>query len=111
MAGELLDRHSEIAEDLETASEGDSEMASVVDLEMGSAVGSVLEALVFVTASGSASFLDSVLVSADAGDASASAGVGVGTHGGDGATRTIHTRIGEVMVTAGTMTRGRTVQT
>ena len=74
--------------------------------------GSVFETDLVLTALGSASFLDSVLASADAGDALAS--VGVGTHGGDGVdgvTRIIQTRIGEVMVTAGTMTRGRTVQT
>lgn len=97
-----------MAEDLETASAVETAFeADSVE------AGSVFEVgLVFVTVSGSASFLDSVLASADAGDALAS--VGVGTHGGDGVdgvTRIIQTRIGEVMVTAGTMTRGRTVQT
>jgi len=91
------------ADSVETAFEADSIEVSVSDAD-----------LVFVTALGSASFLDSVLVSirsfsADAGVA-ALALVGVGIRGGEG-THTIHTRIGEVMAGMDTMTPGRTVQT
>jgi hypothetical protein len=77
------------------------------------AAGSVFETdLVFVTALGSASFLDSVLVSirSFSADVGVVALVSVGIHGG-GDTRTIHTRIMEVMAGTGTMTPGRTAQT
>ena len=83
--------------------------------EAGSIEDSVSDAdLVFVTALGSASFLDSVLVSirsfsADAGGVGL-VSVGAGIHGG-GDTRTTHTRIMEVMAGTDTMTPGRTVQT
>jgi hypothetical protein len=89
---------------------GDSEMALMADLEMGSEVDSV-----GTEGSGLVAGLDG----ADAGDAAldgdgALASVGDGILGGDGATRTIHTRtvrtrIGAVMVDTA-MTR-RTVRT
>ena len=78
------------------------------------AAGSVFETGLVLTALGSASFPDSVLVSirsfsADAGVVGL-VSVGAGIHGG-GDTRTIHTRIMEVMAGTDTMTPGRTVQT
>jgi hypothetical protein len=110
-----LDRRSVAAEPSGPRSQtaGDSGMASVPDLEMGSEVD-----LVSTEGSGSTAGLDSVAVSdsADAGDVALAldgvlALVGDGIRGGDGATHTIHTRIGEVMAGTGTMTPGLTVQT
>jgi hypothetical protein len=100
---------------------GDSGLASMADLEMGSAVDSV-------GTEGSGTGADLVggagLDGADAGDAAsdgdgagALASVGAGIRGGDGATRTIHTRmvrtrIGEVMAgMADTTITRRTVRT
>jgi hypothetical protein len=86
---------------------GDSGMASV-----GDSVST--EALVSTEGSG----LVAVSDSAGAGDVGLAldgvgvlASVGDGILGGDGATRTIHTRIGEVTAGTGTMTPGLTVQT
>jgi hypothetical protein len=78
-------------------------------VEMGSATDLVAAGSVFETDSGSASFLDSVLVSirsfsADAGVVVLDS-VGAGIRGGG------DTRIGEVMAGTGTMTPGRIVQT
>jgi len=105
VAAELSDRRSEMA--------GDSGMASAGDLETGSEVD-----LVSTEGSGSTAGLGLVAVSdsADAGDVALAldgvlASVGDGIRGGDGATRTIHIRIGKVMAVTGTMTPGLTVQT
>ncbi len=116
----MLDRRSVDAERSGRRSQmgGDSGMASMADLEMGSEVD-----LASTEASGGVAGLDS----ADAGDAAlalagagALASVGAGIRGGDGAIRTIHTRIvrtrtGEVMAgmvdMAGTTIPPRTVRT
>jgi hypothetical protein len=89
---ETSDPRSEMDAGLET--DMDSEMAFDLDSETGSA-GTLVSDVDSVSVAGSDFFRDSVLVS-DAGDADlASAGAGI--RGGAGATRTIHTRIGEDM--------------
>jgi hypothetical protein len=109
-------RHSAAAQDLGPRSEMDAdlEMDSDPDLEMGFDRG-----LDSTEGSGSGAGLDSVAVS-DSADAGAVAlvldgvlaSVGDGIHGGDGDTRTIHTRIGAHMEhTAGMTLRRHTVRT
>lgn len=111
----MLDRRSVAAErsGRRLVMAEDSAAASVGDLETGSEVD-----LVSTEGSGSTAGLGLVAVSdsADAGDVALAldgvlASVGDGIRGGDGATRTIHIRIGEVMAGTGTMTPGLTVQT
>ena len=109
-----LGPHSEVAGDSGMASAADSEMGSAVDLVSTEGSGST-EDSGLVAVLDSASFRDSVLVSIRSFSAVALVSVGDGIRGGDGATRTIRIRTGEVMagmaVMAGTTILRRTVPT